>query len=88
MSINRRQHERSSQPVQVEMFHEAFGRIKVTADNISDGGIFVLMEHHVVPPVGTVVKVKMKRFTGAINEEAVDMIVVHRLGRGLGLKFI
>ncbi len=85
---NRRQHERSTAAVTVDMFHNAFGHISVHARDVSDGGIFVDMANHIPPPPGTIVKVKMKRLMSEINKEAIDMMVVHVNGKGVGLKFV
>ena len=84
---NRRQHERSSAMVRVDLFHNAFGHISVHARDISDGGMSVDMGNNIPPPPGTIVQVKMRRITGTINEDAVEMQVVHVQGKGVGLKF-
>lgn len=74
---NRRQYLRTAADAIVEMTHPSFGTIKVKASDLSDGGIAVHMGSHFPPPVGTVVKVIIKRHTGAINSEPVEMTVVH-----------
>ena len=85
---NRRLHERSSDAVRVDLFHNAFGHVMVTARDVSDGGISVDMGNNVPPPTGTIVQVKMRRLVGAINEEPVEMEVVHVSGKDVGLKFV
>lgn len=83
-----RLHSRTPSAALVELLHPALGRIEVRARDLSDGGIFVLMGSHVPPPVGTVLQVRIKRFTGAINQEPVPMRVVHHQSGGIGLAFV
>lgn len=72
----------------VELVHPALGRIDVKARDLSDGGIFVLMGQHVCPPIGTMLQVRIKRFTGTINQDPVAMRVVHHQFGGVGLAFV
>jgi hypothetical protein len=72
----------------VEMRHPTFGVLEVRARNLSAGGIFVLLgAAQPVPPVGTVLQVRIKRHTGPLNAEPVPMRVVHHQPGGLGLAF-
>ncbi|HEY9035319.1 MAG TPA: PilZ domain-containing protein [Pseudomonadales bacterium] len=73
----------------VEMSHPGIGVMLVQAINLSDGGMAVAMGRHVVPPMGTVLQVKIKRHAGAINSEPVAMRVVHVQPDGtVGLMFL
>lgn len=72
----------------VEISHPSFGMIELKAKDISDGGVFVFLGNHLAPPIGTVVKTRLKRHTGVINEEPIDMQVVHHQSGGMGLMFI
>ena len=83
-----RKYMRDSSVAQVEISHPSFGMIDLKAKDLSDGGVFVFLGSHIVPPVGTVVKARIKRHTGVINEEPVDMRVVHHLSGGMGLMFV
>lgn len=83
-----RLHSRTASAASVQLIHPALGCIEVKARDLSDGGIFVLMGNHVSPPVGTLLRVRIKRFTGAINQEPVSMRVVHHQSGGVGLAFI
>lgn len=83
-----RQYLRASSEALVEMSHPSFGMIELRAKDLSDGGIYVFLGTHTAPPVGTVVKVRIKRHTGLINQQPVDMQVVHQHAGGMGLKFI
>jgi c-di-GMP-binding flagellar brake protein YcgR len=72
----------------VEMHHPSFGTIQIKARDLSDGGIFALMGNHKAPPVGTTVMVRIKRYTGVLNEDPVPMCVVHQQQGGIGLAFV
>ena len=72
----------------VEMHHPSFGTIEIKARDLSDGGIFALMGNYQAPPVGTTVMVRIKRYTGVINQEPIAMRVVHQQTGGIGLAFI
>lgn len=72
----------------VEMHHPSFGTIEVKARDLSDGGVFALMGNYQAPPVGTTVMVRIKRYTGVINQEPVPMRVVHKQAGGVGLAFL
>ena len=82
-----RQFERSACSFQVVMRHASIGILHGFARDVSDGGVFVQLQNVILPPVGTVMDVTIKRFTGAINAEPVAMRVVHHNGGGLGLSF-
>lgn len=82
-----RQFERSGCSFQVVMRHASIGILHGSARDISDGGVFVQLQNVILPPVGTVLEVTIKRFTGAINAEPVAMQVVHHNGMGVGLSF-
>lgn len=79
---------RVSSEASVEISHPSFGRVELKARDLSDGGVFVFMGNHIAPPVGTVVKTRIKRHTGVINQQPVDMQVVHHQAGGMGLMFI
>ncbi|MFT3930486.1 MAG: PilZ domain-containing protein [Spongiibacteraceae bacterium] len=72
----------------VEMHHPSFGTIEIKARDLSDGGIFALMGNYPAPPVGTTVMVRIKRYTGVINQDPVPMRVVHQQSGGIGLAFV
>ena len=83
-----RHHNRVPSSAFVEMQHPVLGSIEVKARDLSDGGIFVVMGSHPVPPLGTELMVRIKRHTGAINQMPVRMRVVHQHAGGIGLAFI
>ena len=83
-----RKYMRSTSAALVEISHPSFAAMELKAKDLSEGGIFVFLGNHMAPPVGTVVKARIKRHTGVINEQPVDMQVVHHNGGGMGLKFV
>ena len=86
--VEQRKFERRSSADSCEVMHPSFGCISLKVRDLSDGGAFVFTGNHIAPPVGTVVKVRIKRLTGVINQEPVDMRVVHHQPGGFGLMFI
>lgn len=72
----------------VEMHHPSLGTVEIKARDLSDGGVFALMGNYPSPPVGTMVMVRIKRYTGVINQEPVPMRVVHHQMGGIGLAFV
>lgn len=88
MEDEQRRYSRTASSALVEMHHPSLGTIEVKARDLSDGGIFVLMGNHPAPPVGTLLKVRIKRYTGVINREPVPMRVVHQQAGGVGLAFV
>ncbi len=83
-----RRNMRDSSQALVEISHPSFGMIELKARDLSDGGVFVMLGNHIAPPVGTVVKARIKRHTGIINQEPIDMQVVHHQAGGMGLMFV
>ncbi len=86
--MDQRRFERRSSTALCEVTHPSFGTIEFKVKDVSDGGVFLYTGNHIAPPVGTVVKVRLKRHTGLINEEPVDMRVVHQQTAGIGLMFV
>jgi hypothetical protein len=83
-----RRYMRNSSETMVEISHPSFGRVELKAKDLSDGGVFVFIGNHIAPPVGTVVKTRIKRHTGVINQQPIDMQVVHHQSGGMGLMFV
>lgn len=85
---DRRKFERTPTAFRVEMRHPAFGTIVGFAKDISDGGALVTIENHSTPPIGTVVNVMFKKMVGQVNQEPVEMRVVHASRNTIGLSFV
>lgn len=86
--IERRQFERTSTSIRVEISNPSFGTIIGFAKDISDGGALVQIENQTNPPVGTSVMVRFKKAIGPINIEPVPMKVVHQFRNTIGLMFV
>lgn len=72
----------------VEISHPSFGVAQLAARDLSDGGVFVSLGIHPAIPIGTVLQTKIKRHTGLINAEPVEMQVIHHNDGGMGLMFV
>lgn len=83
-----RRYMRASSQALVEISHPSFGVVDLKAKDLSDGGVFVYLGNNIAPPIGTVVKTRIRRHTGIINVDPVDMQVVHHHSGGMGLMFI
>ncbi|MBT5292558.1 TonB-dependent receptor [bacterium] len=89
MDINKnRRYPRVASDAQLELQHPALGVISLKAKNASKGGFFALRGVHIMPPVDTEVRVTIKRHTGTLNTEPVNMRVAHVCDEGIGLEFI
>jgi hypothetical protein len=84
---DQRRYPRTPSEALVEMHHPAIGGFEARARDLSEGGIFVLAGNYVMPPIGTVLQVRIKRHSGVINQEPVPMRVVHHQFDGMGLAF-
>ncbi|MFT4609024.1 MAG: hypothetical protein ACJAUT_000230 [Cellvibrionaceae bacterium] len=84
---DRRRTERKSSFIRVEITHPSIGTIIGSTRDISDGGASVKIENHPIPPLGTSVKVRFIKLSGAINKEPVDMNVMHHMRNTIGLMF-
>ncbi len=84
---DRRRSERKSTTIRVEIMHPSIGTIIGSTQDISDGGASVKIENHPIPPLGTEVKVRFVKMVGAINQEPVDMKVMHHQRNTIGLMF-
>lgn len=83
----RRRFERRPTSIRVEISHQAFGKVIGYTRDISDGGASVMLEGDLRPPVGTVVSVVFKKVTGTVNEEPVNMQIMHQHRNIIGLMF-
>jgi hypothetical protein len=84
---DRRSTERKSTFIRVEIMHPSIGTIIGSTRDISDGGASVKIENHPIPPLGTSVKVKFIKMSGTVNQEPVDMKVMHHMRNTIGLMF-
>lgn len=81
-----RRHVRTNFSCRIKITHESIGEIQVKTRDISDGGVFVVLEPEQIPPIGT-------RLTGQVQglmEDApiLELEVVRVESTGVGLRFV
>lgn len=83
---NKRQHERYPLSVDVKVTHPDIGEKIVKTRNISDSGLFIIVEPTEMPAIGEVV---VGQVQGEIEDApVVKMKIVRMEDDGLGLKFL
>lgn len=83
---NKREHERIPLSVDVKVSHPDIGEKLVKTKNISDSGLFILVEPTEMPAIGEVVEGQVQ---GVIDDPpVVKMKIVRMEDDGLGLQFI
>ena len=83
---DKRRHIRTPLACRIKITHESMGEIIVKTRDISDGGVFVVLEPDQVPPVGTHVTGQVQ---GLMDEAPIlEMEVVRVEPAGVGLKFV
>lgn len=86
MSENKRKYPRYPMSVMVRIEHESIGDKVIKTRNISDGGIFLIIDPGEMPPVGSIV---IGQVQGMIeNPPRIKMEIVRTEADGLGLRFI
>lgn len=86
MSDNKRKYPRYPMAVSVRIEHPAIGEKIVKTRNISDGGIFLIIDPSEMPAVGEIVRGQVQ---GMIeNPPVLEMEIVRTEPDGLGLRFI
>ncbi len=81
-----RRHVRTNFSCRINISHESIGEIQVKTRDISDGGVFVVLEPEQIPPIGT-------RLTGQVqglmdDAPVLEMEVVRVEPSGIGLRFV
>ncbi len=70
----------------IKIQHESIGELIVKTRDISDGGVFVLLDPDQVPPIGSIVTGQVQGMPG--EAPVVDMEVVRAESDGVGLRFL
>lgn len=86
MSHEKRQHVRTPFVCRIKIIHDSVGELVVKTRDISDGGVFVVLEPDQIPPIGSIVKGQVQ----GLFEEApiLEMEVVRIEAGGVGLRFL
>ncbi|WP_347331467.1 PilZ domain-containing protein [Marinimicrobium locisalis] len=83
---DKRQFVRTPFNCRIKIYHESIGELMVKTRDISDGGVFVILDPDKVPPIGSVVTGQVQGMPG--DAPVVDMEVVRAEPDGVGLKFL
>ena len=88
MSSENRKHLRIGLVVDIELTLQQ-GLINVRTRNISDGGLYLILDDIELPPIGTEVAVRLKNQLGDGEEPPVNRArVVRHENDGIGLEFL
>jgi hypothetical protein len=83
---DRREHTRHPLIVDIKISHPDIGELIVKTKNISDGGVFILVEPTNMPPLGEIVQGQVQ---GEVDDlPVVSMKIVRTEKDGLGLQFL
>lgn len=89
MSREQRRHLRIGVEVDIEMTVPGQHTVDVHTRNISDGGLFIILDDTTMPELGTRVMVKLKHPLGDGEEAPTNLAcVVRHEHDGIGLEFI
>lgn len=86
MGHEKRRHVRTPFVCRIKIMHDSVGEMLVKTRDISDGGVFVVLEPEQIPPIGTHLSGQVQ---GLMNEAPVlEMEVVRVEPSGVGLRFV
>jgi hypothetical protein len=86
MSHEKRRHVRTPFVCRIKIIHDSVGELVVKTRDISDGGVFVVLDPEQIPPIGT-------RLTGQVqglmdDAPILQLEVVRVEPAGVGLRFV
>jgi len=85
-SKDQRRHIRTPLACRIKITHQTVGEIIVKTRDISDGGVFVVLDPEQVPPIGSLVTGQVQ---GLMDDAPVlEMEVVRVEPAGVGLRFL
>jgi c-di-GMP-binding flagellar brake protein YcgR len=85
-SKDKRQHIRTNLACRIKIVHDSMGELVVKTRDISDGGVFVVLEPDQVPPIGSHVTGQVQ---GLMDDAPIlEMEVVRVEPSGVGLRFV
>jgi hypothetical protein len=86
MSHEKRRHVRTPFVCRIKIIHDSVGELVVKTRDISDGGVFVVLEPEQIPPIGTQL---VGQVQGLLDDAPMLQMEVVRLeDSGVGLRFI
>ncbi len=86
MSEDKRRHVRTPIVCRIRIVHPRFGEMMVKTRDISDGGVFVVLDDAPALPVGDIVQGQVQGLVA--DAPVLDMEVVRVEPTGVGLKFV
>ena len=85
MTKNKRGHIRHPLSASIKISHPTIGEKIVKTKNVSDSGLFLLVEPTEMPPMGEIIQGQIQ---GIEDAPVVQMVIVRTEKEGLGLRFI
>lgn len=83
---NQRRHQRTALRCKFKIWHDSIGELMVTTRDISDGGLFLIMDEVNIPPIGSILRGQVQ---GLMEDAPVVVMEVVRVEPGgIGLRFI
>ncbi|WP_434049121.1 PilZ domain-containing protein [Marinobacter salarius] len=83
---DRRVHGRTAMSAKVRVTHEELGEFVFSTRDISDGGVFIVVDTEpFVPSIGDSVQVQVQGLP--VPAPVLDMVVVRKTNDGFGLQF-
>lgn len=83
---DKREYTRTPLACRINIQHESIGELMVKTRDISDGGVFVVLEPEQMPPIGSIVTGQVQGMP--VEAPIVNMEVVRTEPNGIGLKFL
>jgi hypothetical protein len=85
-SKDKRRHVRTAFACRIKIAHDSIGELVVKTRDISDGGVFVVLEPEHIPPIGTRL---IGQVQGLMDDAPIlQMDVVRVEPQGVGLRFV
>lgn len=88
MAQEQRMHPRIAVPLKVSLTFSEDGQLFAVTRDISDGGIFLVIDQDSMPEVGDIVKVQVQGMGGGETAPWVKMKVVREESDGIGLMIV
>lgn len=83
---NQRRHQRTTLRCKFKIWHDSIGEMMVSTRDISDGGLFLIMDEANIPPIGTILRGQVQ---GLMDDAPIVVMEVVRVeAGGIGLRFI
>ncbi|MFZ5604171.1 MAG: PilZ domain-containing protein [Pseudomonadota bacterium] len=83
---NKRRHQRTNLRCKFKIWNDSIGEVLVTTRDISDGGVFLILDSTINLPIGTQARGQVQGMMA--DAPIVAMEVVRMEPAGVGLKFI